>query len=79
MWMEWLVEIGLGILRVTWQPLLYAAIIFAFWTGYKRIEKERKQFGHRIFEITAEWKKLGNRPVVWLASFYRDFIDRRID
>lgn len=57
MWMEWLVEIGLGILRVTWQPLLYAAIIFAFWTGYKRIEKERKQFGHRIFEITAEWKK----------------------
>nr|WP_289037018.1 hypothetical protein [uncultured Allobacillus sp.] len=56
MWMDWLVEIGLGILRVTWQPLLYAAIIFAFWTGYKRIEKERKQFGHRIFEMTAEWK-----------------------
>ncbi|MFC0091373.1 hypothetical protein ACFFJI_10750 [Allobacillus sp. GCM10007491] len=54
--MDWLVEIGLGILRVTWQPLLYAAIIFTFWTGYKRIEKERKQFGHRIFEMTAEWK-----------------------
>ena len=54
--MDWLIEIGLGIWRVTWQPLLYAAIFFTIWTGYRRIKRERKQFGRRVFEMTAEWK-----------------------
>ncbi|PKR78003.1 hypothetical protein CEY16_08770 [Halalkalibacillus sediminis] len=53
---EWLKEIGFGFLWLFVQPLLYLAIAYSFWTGYRRIKKDRRQFGHRVFSNGFEWK-----------------------
>ncbi|MGP4073345.1 hypothetical protein ACTWQB_12420 [Piscibacillus sp. B03] len=55
MTIEWLREIGFGILWLFAQPMLYLAILFTFWTGYIRIKKERSMFRHRVFPIGSEW------------------------
>ncbi|GEN47183.1 PDZ domain-containing protein [Alkalibacillus haloalkaliphilus] len=56
MWVEWLVELGYALMWLFAQPVLYVAIILSFLIGNKRIKKDRKQFGHRVFPFHAEWK-----------------------
>ncbi|RPF54376.1 PDZ domain-containing protein [Aquisalibacillus elongatus] len=57
MGMEWLREIGFGMLWLFAQPLLYLVVAFTFWTGYRRVKKEREMFRHRIFPVGSEWSK----------------------
>ncbi|MET3682960.1 hypothetical protein ABID56_001050 [Alkalibacillus flavidus] len=56
MWQTWLTEIGLGIAWLFAQPVLYIAILFSFLIGWSRIKQDRKQFGHRVFPLHAEWR-----------------------
>ncbi|MDQ0352880.1 hypothetical protein J2R98_002731 [Alkalibacillus filiformis] len=63
MWIEWLIEIGYALLWLFAQPVLYVAIILSFLIGNRRIKKDRKQFGHRVFPFHAEWKG------TWLLGF----------
>ncbi|WP_188206689.1 PDZ domain-containing protein [Alkalibacillus aidingensis] len=56
MWLDWLQELGFGLLWLFAQPILYAAIALSFWTGYLRIKADRQQIGHRVFPLHAEWK-----------------------
>ncbi|MDV2582864.1 hypothetical protein [Alkalibacillus haloalkaliphilus] len=56
MWVEWLVELGYALMWLFAQPVLYVAIILSFLIGNKRIKKDRKQFGHRVFPFHSEWK-----------------------
>ncbi|GEL76521.1 PDZ domain-containing protein [Tenuibacillus multivorans] len=56
MGVEWLKEFGIATLWIFAQPIIYVAIAFTFWTGYKRIKHDRHAFGHRVFPIGSEWK-----------------------
>lgn len=51
----WLVEAGKGIGRFFLNPIVYWVIILAVLAGYKRIKRERKQFGSKVFDLFAEW------------------------
>ncbi|SHF88869.1 PDZ domain-containing protein [Ornithinibacillus halophilus] len=53
---EWLLEIAKGIGRLFLNPLLYWFILLLFFTGYKRVKQERKQFGIKVFDIFSEWR-----------------------
>ncbi|SEQ24521.1 PDZ domain-containing protein [Piscibacillus halophilus] len=55
--MEWIKELGFGLLWLFAQPIFYLAILFTFWTGYQRIKKDRKMFRHRVFPIGSEWNR----------------------
>lgn len=58
----WLIEIAKGIGSVFLNPLLYWVFLLLFFAGYQRIKKERKDFGFKVFDIFAEWKR------TWLLS-----------
>src|SRR5699024_520563 len=52
----WLIEIAKGIGKVFLNPLLYWAVLIVFLSGYKRIQRDRINFGTKIDEIFTEWK-----------------------
>lgn len=52
----WLIEIAKGIGKIFLNPLLYWSFLFVFLVGYKRIKKERVNFGIKVFDIFSEWK-----------------------
>ncbi|MGE7110244.1 PDZ domain-containing protein [Lysinibacillus sp. NPDC047702] len=55
-----LIEIVTAIGRFLLNPLLYIAIIFAIFLGYRRVKQERKFFNRRIIwgwtELVGQWK-----------------------
>ncbi|WP_027965398.1 hypothetical protein [Halalkalibacillus halophilus] len=55
MWIDWLIELGFGVLWMFTQPLLYLAVALSFWTSYKRVKADRREFGHRVYPYHAEW------------------------
>ncbi|WP_090234391.1 PDZ domain-containing protein [Lentibacillus halodurans] len=52
----WLMELANGIGRFFLNPIVYWAIILSIAVGYKRIKKERKHFGLKVFDVLSEWK-----------------------
>lgn len=56
----WLTEIAKGLGRFFFNPLLYIFIVVVFLTSLKRIKKERRMFGSKIFDVFHElrftWK-----------------------
>lgn len=52
----WLIEIAKGIGMIFLNPLLYWSIFFVFIVGYRRVKKERMDFGIKVFDVFAEWK-----------------------
>ncbi|MFD1361668.1 PDZ domain-containing protein [Lentibacillus salinarum] len=58
----WFVELANGIGRFFLNPLVYWAILLVIVAGYKRIKKERKRFGLKVFDMFAEWRH------TWLIS-----------
>ncbi|MFD1020328.1 PDZ domain-containing protein [Thalassobacillus hwangdonensis] len=54
---DWLIELLKGTGRLFLQPLFYWAIMLALVLSYKRIKKERRLFGTRIFDVFAESKR----------------------
>lgn len=52
---SWLMEIIKGIGKLFLNPLAYWSVILIFLVGYKRIKKERTQFGIKLFDSFSEW------------------------
>lgn len=52
----WLFELLKGIGKIFLQPLLYWIIILYIITSYRRIKRERLQFGSKVFDMFAEAK-----------------------
>lgn len=52
----WFIEILKGIGKIFLQPLLYWIIILYMITSYRRIKRERRQFGSKVFDMFAEGK-----------------------
>lgn len=50
----WLIELGKGIGKLFLHPLLYWIIILYLITSYRRIKRERLQFGSKVFDMFAE-------------------------
>lgn len=50
----WLIEIAKGIGKIFLNPLLYWIIILYFVTSYRRIKRERKQFGMKVYDMFSE-------------------------
>lgn len=57
-----LIELAKALGKFFLNPMLYWAIILVIVLGYKRIKKERFNFGFKIFNVFAEWKN------TWLFS-----------
>lgn len=53
----WLLELAKGIGRLFLNPLFYWTIILVLLAGYKRIKKERRDFGVKVFDVFTEWKR----------------------
>lgn len=53
----WIIEIVIGIGKMFINPLFYWAILLFVLTGFKRIKRERVQFGTKIFNLFAEGHK----------------------
>ncbi|MGI8315518.1 PDZ domain-containing protein [Halobacillus mangrovi] len=52
----WFLELIKGLGRMFTQPHLYIAVIMVIFLSQRRINKERKAFGTRIFDRFSEWK-----------------------
>ncbi|WP_337018129.1 PDZ domain-containing protein [Oceanobacillus massiliensis] len=59
---EWLIEFSKGIGRLFLNPLLYWSVLLILFAGYRRIKRERLDFGIKVFDIFSEWKN------TWLLS-----------
>lgn len=64
----WLIEIAKGIGKVFLNPLLYWMFLLLVLTGYKRIKQERMDFGFKVFDVFAEWKR------TWVLSLVSGII-----
>ncbi|TRM13133.1 PDZ domain-containing protein [Lentibacillus cibarius] len=58
----WLTELWRGIGRFFVNPLVYWTVILIVFAGVRRIRKERKDFGLKLFDLFAEWRN------TWLTS-----------
>lgn len=50
-----LLEFGKSIIRLLLNPLLYWFVLLTFFASYTRVNKERKQFGRKIYPLFDEW------------------------
>lgn len=50
----WFMEIARGFGKIFIHPILYWTILFLLITGYKRISRERNQFGVKVYNLFAE-------------------------
>ncbi|WP_174614272.1 PDZ domain-containing protein [Virgibacillus ihumii] len=53
---SWLIELAKGVGKIFFNPLLYWIILLIFLAGIKRIQKERNNFGFKLFDVFSEWK-----------------------
>ncbi|MBY7144106.1 PDZ domain-containing protein [Virgibacillus sp. NKC19-3] len=58
----WFIEIAKGIGIFFLNPLVYWSLLLIVLAGYKRIKRERMDFGSKVFDIFSEWNH------TWLAS-----------
>ncbi|PWU69276.1 PDZ domain-containing protein [Gracilibacillus dipsosauri] len=54
--LEWIIEVGLAIIRMFAQPFLYWFLILLWWSSYFRMKKERATFGTKVFSYFHEAK-----------------------
>lgn len=54
---DWFLELGRGYGRLFLQPILYWTVLLLLLASVKRIKRERRDFGSKIFNIFAEWRK----------------------
>ena len=52
----WLVEISKGVGRFFLNPVVYWTMLLILLAGYRRIKRERLDFGAKVFDIFSEWK-----------------------
>ncbi|WP_087972581.1 PDZ domain-containing protein [Oceanobacillus rekensis] len=52
----WLIEISKGIGRLFLNPIVYWTILLILLAGYRRIKRERLDFGTKVYDIFSEWK-----------------------
>lgn len=65
---EFLLEIAKGFGLFFMNPLLYWFILLLIIVGYKRIKRERRHFGIKVFNLFSEWKD------TWLMALFIGFI-----
>ncbi|WP_404454298.1 PDZ domain-containing protein [Oceanobacillus kapialis] len=58
----WLVELAKGLTKLFLNPLLYWSVLLVILAGYKRVKRERQNFGTKVFDVFTEWKS------TWLFS-----------
>ncbi len=51
------------------QPLLYYAVIFALFIGWRRVQRERRDFHTRVYRTSREWRAL-IRSRSWFAFIF---------
>nr|WP_042535035.1 PDZ domain-containing protein [Anoxybacillus ayderensis] len=51
------------------QPLLYYAVIFALFIGWRRVQRERRDFHTRVYRTSREWRAL-IRSRSWFALIF---------
>ncbi|MFD2750361.1 PDZ domain-containing protein [Virgibacillus siamensis] len=54
---SWITELAKGIGKLFLNPLLYWIVLLVFLAGVKRIRKERRNFGFKLFDVFSEWNK----------------------
>lgn len=58
----WGIEVLLAVAKIVLQPLFYWSFILVIYAGYRRIKKERKQFGIKVNDLFSEWSR------TWILS-----------
>lgn len=53
---SWFIELAKGIGRLFLNPMFYWTFILVLLAGYKRIRRERNNFGFKLFDVFSEWK-----------------------
>lgn len=64
----WLIEFAKAVGKLFLNPLLYWSLLLVILSGYKRIKRERFNFGSKIFDIFLEWKDTW-KPAVLFGLF----------
>ncbi|WP_232225559.1 PDZ domain-containing protein [Oceanobacillus manasiensis] len=64
----WLVELAKGVAKLLLNPLLYWFVIVLLLAGYRRVKRERQNFGTKIFDVFSEWRS------TWLFSLVTGFV-----
>lgn len=59
---QWIWEIVYGVGRMFYNPLFYWFVILLIYTGLKRIKRERRNFGTKVYEVFSEVNK------TWIVS-----------
>ncbi|WP_373893368.1 PDZ domain-containing protein [Virgibacillus natechei] len=59
---EWLIEFANGIGKFFLNPLVYWSLLLIVFAGYRRIKRERMDFGSKVFDVFSEWKN------TWVTS-----------
>ncbi|MCD5325889.1 MULTISPECIES: PDZ domain-containing protein [Pontibacillus] len=54
---DWFFELMKGFGRLFMQPVTYWTVLLLMMASVKRIKRERRDFGSKIFHIFAEWRK----------------------
>ncbi|MBP1947962.1 PDZ domain-containing protein [Virgibacillus litoralis] len=61
---SWFIEIAKGIGRLFLNPVFYWTFVLILLAGYKRIHRERINFGFKLFDVFSEWKN------TWFLSIF---------
>lgn len=64
----WLIEFAKAVGKFFLNPLLYWSLLLVILSGYKRIKRERFNFGSKIFDIFLEWKDTW-KPAILFGLF----------
>lgn len=63
--MDWVMEIVLAFLRVFMQPFIYLFLLFILISGYRRVKKDRKNFGSKVYPYFYETKNTWSIAIVF--------------
>ncbi|WP_058306739.1 PDZ domain-containing protein [Gracilibacillus massiliensis] len=62
--MDWMIEVGLAFARIFMQPFIYLFFLFILISGYRRIKKDRKSFGSKVYPYFYEAKNTWSIAIV---------------
>ncbi|SHM95798.1 PDZ domain-containing protein [Gracilibacillus kekensis] len=62
--MDWMIEIGLAFARIFMQPFIYLFFLIILISGYRRIKKDRKSFGSKVYPYFYETKNTWSIAIV---------------
>ncbi|UJL45325.1 PDZ domain-containing protein [Virgibacillus sp. NKC19-16] len=61
---EWLIEFAKGIGMFFFNPLVYWSLLLIVLAGYRRIKRERMDFGSKVFDVFSEWKNTWGTSII---------------